>query len=75
MKKLLLALSISMAFSNVSFAEVSNTTDNNRLEHWKQIDEKYASQVIKMNIDEAIAIEKERFSTKKNFYFWSFLLR
>jgi len=68
MKKLLLALSISMAFSSVSFAEVSNTTDNNRLEHWKQIDEKYASQVIKMNIDEAIAIEKERFSTKEEFF-------
>lgn len=68
MKKLILALSISMAFSSISFAEVSNTTDNNRLEHWKQIDEKYASQVIKMNRDEAIAIEKERFSTKEEFF-------
>lgn len=68
MKKLLLALSISLAFSSVSFAEVSNTADNNRLEHWKKIDEKYASQVIKMNIDEALAIEKERFSTKEEFF-------
>jgi TPR repeat protein len=68
MKKLLLALSISLAFSSVSFAEVSNTADNNRLEHWKQVDEKYASQVVKMNIDEALAIEKERFSTKEEFF-------
>jgi len=68
MKKLLLALSISLAFSSVSFAEISNTAANNRLEHWKQFDEKYANQVIKMNIDEAIAIEKERFSTKEEFF-------
>lgn len=68
MKKLLLALSISMAFSSISFAEVTNTTDNNRLEYWKKLDEKYASQVIKMNRDEAIAIEKERFSTKEEFF-------
>lgn len=68
MKKLLLALSISLAFSSVSLAEVSNTATDNRLEHWKQFDEKYANQVIKMNIDEAIAIEKERFSTKEEFF-------
>lgn len=68
MKKLLLALSISLAFSSVSFAEIANTSSDNRLEHWKQFDEKYANQVIKMNIDEAIAIEKERFSTKEEFF-------
>lgn len=68
MKKLLLALSISLAFSSVSFAEIANTASDNRLEHWKQFDEKYANQVIKMNIDEAIAIEKERFSTKEEFF-------
>ena len=68
MKKLLLALSISMAFSSISFAEVANKTDNNRLDYWKKFDEKYASQVIKMNMDEAIAIEREKFSSKEEFF-------
>lgn len=68
MKKLLLALSISMAFSSISFAEVANTTDNNRLDYWENFDKKYASQVIKMNMDEAIAIEKEKYSSKEEFF-------
>lgn len=68
MKKLLLALSISIAFSSVSFAEVAITNTDNKLEYWKQFDEKYANQVIKMTSDEALAIEKERFSTKEEFF-------
>jgi TPR repeat protein len=68
MKKLLLALSISIAFSSISFAEVAITNTDNKLEYWKQFDEKYANQVIKMTPDEALAIEKERFSTKEEFF-------
>lgn len=68
MKKLLLALSITMAFTSVSFAEVATTGADAKLEYWKQFDEKYAPQVIKMTSDEAVSIEKERFSTKEEFF-------
>lgn len=68
MKKLFLALSISLAFSNMAFAEMSNSDADQKLAYWSTVDEKYANQVIEMTLQEATEIEREPNSTKEERY-------
>lgn len=68
MKKLFLATAISIGIMGISYAEVSSNSENQKLNYWNNIDEKYAKQVIEMSSEEALEIEREKYSTKEEFF-------
>lgn len=67
MKKLLLALSISLAFSNFALAETEFKSEP-ATAYWESIDKNYADQMSKIDIKEASAIENEKYSTQEERY-------
>jgi len=68
MKKLFLAASISLVLTTTAFAEITNSPEDQKLDYWTNIDEKYANQVVTMTKEEAVAIDNEKYSTKEERY-------
>lgn len=68
MKKLLLAVAISIGLSGIAHAEISNDSESQKLSYWSSIDEKYAKQVMEMTPQEALEIEREKYSTREELF-------
>jgi len=68
MKKLFLAISIACAISTTTFAETGDTQIDPVLSYWEKVDKNYASEMHKVNLQEATAIEQEKYSTPEERY-------
>lgn len=68
MKKLFLAISIACAISTTAFAETGDTQVDPFITYWEKVDKNYASEMHKVDLQEATTIEQEKYSTPEERY-------